>query len=123
MHSDISERNGPYQVIGAMSTPDHDWQSDMMDDEGNYYQNESNYALPGTVRRGSAPQRLNMRHGFMKHIVSVAQSILRALPACQRTDSDSTVGMQEQNQNARQQYEAQNPSSSMQQRYLAEPQS
>ena len=68
-----NERNSICQVVSAMSTADCDWHSNMMDDEGNY-RNESAHSLPGTVSRGSAPQRLNMRHGFIKHIVSLAQS-------------------------------------------------
>ncbi|DBB01434.1 TPA: hypothetical protein ACH3X1_000095 [Trebouxia sp. C0004] len=64
----------------------------MLDDEGNYLQGDSAYDLPATVNRGTARQRLNMQHGFVKHI--------------------------EHNQMARQNYETQNPSDRMQQRYL-----
>lgn len=49
---------------------DDDWRLEMLDDEGNYIQERSAYDLPATVNRGTAPQRLNMQHGFMKHIVS-----------------------------------------------------
>ena len=52
-----------------MSVGEDDWRSDLMDDEGNYYRTDSVDHLPVAVSRGSAPQRLNMRHGFMKHIV------------------------------------------------------
>lgn len=53
-----------------MSGEDDDWRSDMLDDDGNYIQESSAYDLPEIVSRGTAPQRLNMQHGFMKHIVS-----------------------------------------------------
>ena len=42
-------------------------ESDLMDDDGIYYQN---VAMPQEIKRGAAPQRLDMRHGFMRHIVS-----------------------------------------------------
>ena len=58
------------QAAAVMSREDDDWHSDVMDDDGNYYQDGGSYRLPETVSRGSAPQRLNMKHGFMKHIVS-----------------------------------------------------
>ncbi len=54
---------------------DDDWRSDMMDEEGNYVQDESANDLPETVSRGSAPQRLNMQHGFMRHIVSITEFV------------------------------------------------
>lgn len=53
-----------------MSRDEDDRYSDMMDADGNYYQDDSSNRLPEEVSRGSAPQRLNMAHGFMKHIVS-----------------------------------------------------
>ena len=45
------------------------WHSDVLDDEGNYYRNESAYDLPDAVSRGGAGQRLDMNHGFLRHIV------------------------------------------------------
>ena len=53
-----------------MAEQDDDWRSDFVDEDGNYWQEDSTYTLPETMNRGSAPQRLNMAHGFMKHIVS-----------------------------------------------------
>lgn len=53
-----------------MSRDEDDWYPEMMDADGNYIQDGSSNRLPEDVSRGSAPQRLNMSHGFMKHIVS-----------------------------------------------------
>ena len=99
-----------------MSGEDDDWRSEMLDDEGNYIQEVSAYDLPATVNRGTAPQRLNMQHGFMKHIVSRTGGFL-----CTGRVSETTLMpccVQEHNQMARQNYETQNPSDRMQQRYL-----
>lgn len=51
------------------SWQNEDWHSDVLDDEGNYYRNESAYDLPDAVSRGGAGQRLDMNHGFLRHIV------------------------------------------------------
>lgn len=63
----ISSSASISKLQAAMSQHEDDWQSEMMDADGNYYQDGR---LPEDVSRGSAPQRLNMAHGFMKHIVS-----------------------------------------------------
>ena len=47
---------------------------DIMDEEGNYFQADSSHSLPDIIR-GLAPQRLNMAHGFIRHIVSVVYAV------------------------------------------------
>ncbi len=103
-------------LIAEMSGDDDDWRSEMLDDEGNYIQERSAYDLPATVNRGTAPQRLNMQHGFMKHIVSRTCGFLCTMRVPEGTLKPCCV--QEHNQMARQNYETQNPSDRMQQRYL-----
>lgn len=49
---------------------DDDWQSEVLDDDGNYYRDGDTLDLPDTVNRGAAGQRLDMEHGFLRHIVS-----------------------------------------------------
>lgn len=56
--------------MSVVAWHDDDWQSEVLDDDGNYYRDDSEHHLPDTVNRGAAGQRLNMQHGFVRHIVS-----------------------------------------------------
>ena len=61
-----------------------DGSADVMDEEGNYYRGDLGDDLPETVSRGAAGQRLDMQHGFLRHIVRSALVFAVALtPRCQ----------------------------------------
>ena len=107
--------------LSSMAAEDDDWRSDIFDAEGNYLQQDSTYDFPEELSRGSARQRLNMQHGFMRHIVSSQRLHMPMSTADLIFKFRPNFQIQEHNQLARQQYEAQNPSNTMQQRYLAKP--
>lgn len=52
-----------------------DWHEEVLDDEGNYYRNDAVYEIPD-VNRGSAEKRLDLTHGFVRHIVSTTVKAL-----------------------------------------------
>lgn len=45
-----------------------DWHDEVLDDEGNYFRNDAAQEIPD-VNRGSAEKRLDLTHGFVRHIV------------------------------------------------------